>query len=246
MKTIELQEKIGKFSPRHLSSPIEERIISLQTQIESLEEKYTSDSSSANAACDYTSILVIVDKVKEFADNRQFYQLHNAIDHAVDEFKKIDAVHQDKDYILSLKILGDIKYGLNQLLNAFKVCKDSWKLVIESVDNYYKMKDKESLKQWAENLEIFGDCLEDLIKFFDFNLITKVQSIMLKIIDECSKKSPEIDIKTDTEECYRIRIRNAAGFIYRLIEFVMEEAEQEDQQILNGMTKTNYSDSFEN
>ena len=61
--------------------------------IQFLENAYSANCQNAAVAEESSEIKIIVDRAKEFADNHQFYQLHNAI---LDAFDKIESAKKRK------------------------------------------------------------------------------------------------------------------------------------------------------
>jgi hypothetical protein len=226
-------------------------LIAYIDSIATLEQNYAVDSQEATVSEEIAEIQVIVDRAKEFAAQRQFYQLQNAIFHAWDKIKTFQSARQEAGYYLPIEINNSLKEcvsihqhslqtGLRSLIDLFDLIK--W-LSKESHDrNTSRNKD---LKKWAESLETFGDYFEDNIYLFGADALERFQAIFFAIIEEFQQKPPISRTRANVRESYRIRIRNAAGFISSLIDYTVAESNAEDREILTAIATANHPAFFE-
>jgi len=215
---------------------------SLKTRIDSLNKVYLTQSTGAAEHCDYTHILTILDRTKEFSENREFYKLNNAIEHALSEIQKFleSRPTENPGFQNIIDLLGQY---INKSCESIELLKRSCEQ-LKNIDEYNILAtDEESLKTWAESLEQFGDALEDNIELFSIEALELIQSLMDYIIKKSQKKSP--NISPNVRNSYRIRIRNAAGFIYRLVEYVKELSNFDEQEILREIATANHPAFFE-
>ncbi len=216
MSSIESKERTNTSDFTDITNSIEKKTTSNQEElanlrassfpIDSLNEAYHAHSFPADAHCDYTYILTIVDRVKEFGDNRKFYELNHAVEHVLSEIKKFYESHIETDSRLE-PIFESLGQYISKHTESIRVLKDSYES-LQSISEYSPNSNEESLKTLAESLEQFGDSLEDNIEFIDIDWLKNLQLAMYRIIEESQKKS--IEIKPNTKDLYRIRIRNAA------------------------------------
>ena len=219
--------------------------------IAALEREYSVNSQAAAVSEEIAEIQVIVDRAKEFATQRQFYQLHNAIIHVLDRMKTFRVSRQESGYYLPPSISVSIKECIErhkQSLTAFsKSTSNLFSLFIwlEKRDgNINKGRNKE-LKIWAESIESFGDFLEDNIDFFSVDFLERIQRGFFPVIEEFQKKPPASKTIEKVRESYRIRIRNAAGFISNLIDYAVAESNAEEREILMEIETANHPAFFE-
>jgi hypothetical protein len=114
-----------------------------------------------------------------------------------------------------------------------------------NLDTYNENSGKKDLIKWAEALENLGDAIEDNIDFFSIDFLERIQFFVFDIILTSKKKQSNYQTRTNVKESCRIRIRNAAGFIYRLIDSVVEESDAEDREILTAIATANHPVFFE-
>jgi uncharacterized protein (DUF885 family) len=169
-------------------------------------------------------------KAKEFADSRQFYSLNDAVSHAFDKIKTFEKQHQ-----CGCQLPPDVNRVLRDYVD---ICEATSRLLSDSLDNlhdviqYNSESTTEDLQRWAQSIEKFGDVLEDSIEFFGISTLEGViQPLFLEIIEKTQKKSSGLETSDSIKDAYRIRIRNAAGFIVKLIDYTVEEATAETNEI---------------
>lgn len=226
-------------------------LIAYIDSIATLERKYAVDCQEAAVSEEVAEIQVIVDRAKEFAAQRQFYQLQNAIFHAWDKIKTFQSARQACGYYLPIEINNSLKEcvsihqhslqtGLRSLIDLFDLV--IWLSTESKNRNTNRNK---NLKKWAESLETFGDYFEDNIYLFGADALERFQVIFFAIIEEFQQKPPISKTRANVRESYRIRIRNAAGFISSLIDYTVAESNAEDREILAAIETANHPAFFE-
>lgn len=181
----------------------------------------------------------IAGNIKILFEKREWHQVYNAIDHAIFAIKSfVELNSQDATYI-DRETIAFLREKAINLYRDFRILDNNWnslKIIIAKYCSYSERDlfylEEDFLKVFSEKLETFGDKLEDYIDFFDIETLQDIQVIMSDIIDQSRKKNIAFSTPTDSKNSFRVRIRNAAGFIDRLIDFVVEESESEDQEIL--------------
>ena len=247
MAVAELIQKIDDItSPSREMSVIEDSLKLLESY-DSLEKIYSEKSLSASADCDTTHILAIVDRAREFTEKRQFYYLKNAVDHAIKEIKEFHDNHSEEGFFLPndvyTTLIKFLKIGRESLVRL-----NDGLRVLKSIDKYNAYSSKAELKRWAESLESLGDVFEDNILFFDIDTLEqKIQPLLSFAIQQSRQKNSNLN-STDIgkKDSYRIRIRNAAGFISRLIDAAIDDSDAEEEEIFKTISEANHPVFFEN
>jgi hypothetical protein len=208
--------------------------------LNSLEKTYSQNSEDAVAEEKTADIAVIVNRAEEFAKKREFYQLHNAVAHA---FEKIDALRNSDRLPEQIKssLVASIDVHKRNLEIISSSCLD-----LLDLTNYNINSSKKDLKKWAEALENLGDAFEDNLDFFSIEYLEDFRDFIFQILEISQQKDLESPTIKSGKNSYRIRIRNAAGFMCRMIDFEIEEAEAEDREILASITSANHPVFFEN
>ena len=69
----------------------------------------------------------------------------------------------------------------------------------------------------------------------------KIQPLLSIAIQQSRQKNSNLD-STDTgkKDSYRIRIRNAAGFISRLIDAAIDDSDAEEEEVFETISKANH------
>jgi hypothetical protein len=209
-----------------------------------LERSYSEDCEKAAIAEETSEIKVIAERAKEFAENRQFYKFHNALGHALEKIEIFNGSRQDDGYYLPSSIGNLLKESISLHTRNLEVILASSKLLLD-VNKYNENSSKKDLMKWAEALENLGDAIEDNIEFFSVDFLERIQLLALDIIRVSRKKQSTSQTRTNVKESCRIRIRNAAGFISRLIDSVVEESDAEDREILTAISTANHPIFFE-
>jgi hypothetical protein len=209
-----------------------------------LEKSYSEDCEKAAIAEETSEIKVIAERAKEFADNRQFYKFHNALGHALEKIEIFNSSRPEDGYYLPSSIGNLLRESISLHTKNLKVILASSKALL-NIANYSENSGKKELLKWAEALENLGDAIEDNIEFFSVDFLEQIQALSLDLIQTSRKKQSNSQTRTNVKDSCRIRIRNAAGFISRLIDSVVEESDAEDREILAAISTANHPVFFE-
>jgi hypothetical protein len=184
----------------------------------------------------------IAGNIKILFEKREWHQVYNAIDYAIFAIKNFVELNSKDATYIDLETIALLKEKAGDLYRDFRILDNNWnslKIIIAQYCSYSERDlfylGEDFLKVFSEKLETFGDKLEDYIDFFDIETLQDIQIIMSYIIEQSRKKNIAFSTPTDSKNSFRVRIRNAAGFIDRLIDFVFEESESEDKEILEAI-----------
>ncbi len=212
--------------------------------IEVLEKAYSNNCGEASLAEKTLEIKIIADRAQEFAEKHQFFRLYNAVGHAFEKIETLKNFQKDNDFNLPVNItvslVSSIKVHVESIRSLFASCQN-----IIDIKRYGDSSSKKDLARWAEALEILGDSLEDNIEFFNIENLEEIQFLMSDLVQLSRKKQSNFQTRTNVKDSYRIRIRNAAGFIFKLIDSVIEESEDEEREILAVISNANHPAFFE-
>ena len=220
------------------------QILSDSDNVACLEKNYELKSDEAVASDDTTAIKVLVDRAREFTENHLFYQLNQITEVVLIEIKKFHALHHEKGYFLPSTVYNSFKEFLSVHERTLTGLRAGVK-TLEKISEYNDFTKTDQLGEWAEGLERFGDALEDNIPFFDFETLEALLPLLYDVIKQSRKKSGTVKTIESRKESFRVRIRNAAGFLTRLIESLREESEAEDQEIMQAISTANHPVFFE-
>ncbi len=209
-----------------------------------LEISYSEDCEKAAIAEETSEIKVIAERAKEFAENRQFYKFHNALGHALEKIEIFNSSRQDNRYYLPSSIGNLLRDSISIHTRNLKVILASSKSLLD-IAKYNENSSKKDLLKWAEALENLGDAIEDNIEFFSVDFLEQIQDLALDLIRTSRRKQSNSQTRVNVKDACRIRIRNAAGFISRLIDSVVEESDAEDLEILTAIATANHPVFFE-
>jgi hypothetical protein len=209
-----------------------------------LEKSYSEDCEKAAIAEETSEIKVIAERAKEFAENRQFYKFHNALGHALEKIEIFNSSRLDNGYYLPSSIGNLLRDSISLHTRNLKVILASSKALLD-VAKYNENSNKKDLLKWAEALENLGDAIEDNIEFFSVDFLEQIQVLALDLIQTSRQKQSNSQTRVNVKDSCRIRIRNAAGFISRLIDSVVEESDAEDLEILTAISTANHPVFFE-
>jgi hypothetical protein len=212
--------------------------------VELLEKNYSEDCEKAAIAEETSEIKVIAERAKEFAEKRQFYKLRNAIGHALEKIKIFNNSRKEGGYYLPNSIGKLLKECISAHKKSLQTISDSGK-ALSGINKYNENSSKKDLIRWADALEKLGDAIEDNIDFFNIEFLEQIQVSFIYIIQVSRQKPCNSQTRVNTKESCRIRIRNAAGFISRLIDRVVEESDAEDREILAAISTANHPVFFE-
>jgi hypothetical protein len=243
----EAVKQIGEFVERVqiVEKGIEDKIQSLPPAgVRDLEQCYEVESDEALAAGHKTDIQVLVDKAREFTEKHLFYQLNQAIEAALAEITAFHNLHHSKGHFLPSRVYDDFRSFLSKHGESLADLRTGVETLRE-ITQYSDYSKTDNLGKWAEGLECFGDALEDNLPFFDFDTLEALEPLLYEVIQQAQKKSSNLKARENKKERFRIRIRNAAGFLARLIESLREESEAEDQEIMVAISTANHPAFFE-
>ena len=246
MAVAELIRKIDDITAPSREMSVIENSLELLESYDALEKNYLEKSLSASADCDKTHILAIVDRAKEFTEKRHFYYLHNAVDYAIEEIENFHHNHSKEEFFLPKDVYTTLKKFLKIHQESLIRLIDELN-ALKTIDKYNVHSSKAELKRWAENLESLGDDFEDNILFFDIDTLEhKIQPLLSFAIQQSRQKNSNLN-NTDVgkKDSYRIRIRNAAGFISRLIDAAIDDSDAEEEEILKTISEANHPVFFE-
>lgn len=247
MAVAELNQEITDITAPSREISVIKNSLALLERYDALEKNYLEKSLSASADCDKTHILAIVDRASEFTEKRHFYYLHNAVGYAIEEIKKFHDNHSKEGFFLPNDVYTTLKKFL-KIHRGSLIKLDNELNALKSIKKYNAHSSKAELKRWAENLESLGDVFEDNILFFDIDTLEhKIQPLLRLAIQQSRQKNSNLaNTDTGTKDSYRIRIRNAAGFISRLIDAAIDDSDAEEEEILKTISEANYPAFFEN
>ncbi len=209
-----------------------------------LERSYSEDCEKAAIAEETSEIKVIAERAKEFAKSRQFYKFHNALGHALEKIEIFNSSREEDSYYLSSSIGNLLRESISLHTKSLEIILSSSEALL-NLDTYNENSGKKDLIKWAEALENLGDAIEDNIEFFSIDFLERIQFFVFDVIQISKKKQSNSQTRTNITESCQIRIRNAAGFISRLIDSVVEESDAEDLEILTAIATANHPVFFE-
>lgn len=194
--------------------------------IEVLEKVYSNNCGEASLAEKTSEIKIIADRAQEFAEKHQFFRLYNAVSHAFEKIETLKNSQKDNDFNLPKSINTSLINSITIHVKSIKALFVSCQNIID-IRRYTDNSSKKDLIRWAEALEILGDSLEDNIEFFNIENLEEIQFLMSDLVQLSRNKQSDFKTRINVKDSYRIRIRNAAGFIFKLIDSVIEESEEE-------------------
>jgi hypothetical protein len=241
----EAVNQIYEFIEKVIEKGIEDKLQNLSdTRLDSLEQSYRQDSDAAVAADHKATIQVLVDKARKFTEKHLFYQLNQVTEHALSEIKSFRKLHYAKGYLLPSEVFGDLRSFLSVHERTLVNLREGLE-VLQEIREFSEFTKTDKLGEWAEKLEMFGDALEDNIPFFNIETLERLQPLLYDVIKQARKKSAHWKSDEHKKEGFRVRIRNAAGFLVRLIDSLREESEVEDQEIMEAISTANHPVFFE-
>jgi hypothetical protein len=213
--------------------------------IKLLESAYSNNSDDAAAHEELAEIRVIIDKANEFARNRQFCELYNASQYCICKIKDFQSLRDEKAY----KLPHDVYFNLRKLIDIHVRSLDIMLNGLQAF-NSFCLRDIQHSKTkemgiWANALESLGDALEDNIDLISLDLLQGIQPLFWSAIEKTQKKPLEEQTRHNKWDSYRIRIRNAAGFISRLIDYRVEESDKEENELLSAIANANHPIFFD-
>jgi hypothetical protein len=209
-----------------------------------LERSYSEDCEKAAIAEETSEIKVIAERAKEFAETRRFYKFHNALGHALEKIEIFNSSRKEDGYYLPSSIGNLLRESISLHTRSLEIILSSSKALL-NLDTYNENSGKKDLLKWAEALENLGDAIEDNIDFFSIDFLEQIQMLALDLIQKSRRKQSSSQTRVNVKDSCRIRSRNAAGFISRLIDRVVEESDAEDREILAAISTANHPIFFE-
>lgn len=205
-----------------------------------LEKNYHDDSLSAKVSDSKTQIQCIVDRIIEFTNKRQFYQIFQATYEVIELIRE----HQKNisEHKLNNEIFTSIRKGLAVHRESLEVMKNAAANLV-NLDIFNGNNNKKDSKRWAENLEVLGEKLEDNLPFFSSEVFNSLEAICQSIVLKCRNKDSN-GYKYKRED-WRRRMRYSAGFILNLIESARDDAIEEDKEVIQDFLNASQS-SFKN
>jgi hypothetical protein len=206
-----------------------------------LETTYQIDSPLAEAADSRTHIQSIVDRIEEFTRKRQFYQQQQAIEAVLTKIKEHHSAFSVET--LESKIFTSIKAGLNSHFRSVEIMQKSAN-ALTTISKLNQSSSRRDLENWAKNLESFSEEIEDNLPFFSTKVFDELAIMCEEIIIKCRQKR-ESNFK---REEFRRRLRYAAGFLLNIIEIAQQEAEEEDEEIIQSffaISQSSLKDAWE-
>jgi hypothetical protein len=205
---------------------------------------YSEDCEKAAIAEETSEIKVIAERAKDFAENRQFYKFYNALGHALEKIELFNSSRKDDGYYLPSSIGNLLRESISLHTRNLEIILASSQALLD-VGKYNENSSKKDLIKWSEALENLGDAIEDNIEFFSVDFLEQIQLLALDLIRTSRRKQSNSQTRVNVKDSCRIRIRNAAGFISRLIDSVVEESDTEDREILAAIASANHPVFFE-
>jgi hypothetical protein len=212
--------------------------------INSLEKNYSEDCEKAAVSEEILDIKIIADKAKQFAENRKFYKLHNAVGHACSKIESFKNTRQINGYGLPSVITNSLIDSIKIHTRSLDILGTGFRNIVD-ISRYSENSNKKDLKRWAEALEGVGNALEDNLEFFSLDLLEEFQVSLFKVIQVSQHKLSTSTTRLDAKDSYRIRVRNSAGFLSRLIDLAIAESDEEDCEILTAIVNANHPVFFE-
>ncbi|PSB54803.1 hypothetical protein [Chamaesiphon polymorphus] len=212
--------------------------------INSLEKNYSKDCEKAAVSEEISEIKIIADKAKEFAENRKFYKLHNAVGHAWSKIESFKNTRQINGYGLPFAISNSLTASIGIHTRSLEILVNGFRNIVD-ISRYSENSNKKDLKRWAEALEAVGNALEDNLEFFSLDLLEEFQTLLFKVIQVSQQKSSNSQTRSDVKDSYRIRVRTSAGFLSSLIDFALAESDEEDCEMLTAIANANHPVFFE-
>ncbi len=212
--------------------------------IEVLEKAYSTNCGEASLAEKTSEIKIIADRVQEFTEKHQFFRLYNAVGHAFEKIETLKNSQKDNNFNLpksiNISLISSITVHMESRRTLFVSCQN-----IIDIKRYGDNSSKKDLIRWAEALETLGDSLEDNIEFFNIENLEEIQILISDLVQLSRKKQSNFQTRTNVKDSYQIRIRNTAGFIFQLIDSVIEESEEEEREVLAVISNANHPAFFE-
>lgn len=233
MTTLEIRQEVEDVQKRlneldWLAETVSQRLQVSQENRASLEEQFKAVSNIAELGDETTRLQRLADEIKEFIQERKFYQLEQVLGVTVDEAIKFIECFRSP---IPVEVFDAITAGIESRQKSLKLLLSTSKR-LSLISEISKDSTDKELQRCASNLEIFAEEIEDNLPFLSAEVFSQLETFFEAIVLEFRRKGE--DAKSKRESCRR-RIRFAAGFILDLVEITREEAIEEDEEILRSM-----------
>ncbi len=213
--------------------------------VDSLESIYSDESIDASLSEGVNEIRAILNKASDFAERRQYTELYYANQncaHKINEFYSLAKTH---DHKIPKSLYKELRALINIHIRSLDVFLNSL-LAIRNFDSYSVEHSRtKDLEAWANALESLGDVMEENIGLISIKILQDIQPLFWMGIERSQHKTFERRTRVNRKDSYRIRIRNASGFISSLIDYVVEQSRMEEDQMMLAVATANHPIIFE-
>lgn len=199
-----------------------------KTDQEYLEECFSLSAINAELAEKKTDILCVIDQIKEFIKAQRFYELSQAITHAVDLIDEYASMESP------LRFEVDIHQTLIDGLEAYNSFLNKVKAAFRCITSLQGDISYGKLNRFVNHLEILAELLEFNHPFFSYEALVVIEHLSVAIIESCREDKGKYSIQSKTETNRR-RLRYAAGFILNLFDDLEIETEREEKQVRSAL-----------
>jgi hypothetical protein len=214
--------------------------------VESLESIYSDESVDASLSEGVNEIRAILDKSTDFAEKRQYTELYHANQHCAYKINEFHSLAKTRGHKIPKEIYKKLRSLIDIHINSLDVFLNSL-LAIKNFDSYSVEHSRtKDLELWANALESLGDVMEDNIGLISIEILQDIQPLFWIGIERSQHKTFERRTRVNRKDSYRIRIRNASGFISSLIDNVVEQSEIEEDRMMLAVATANHPIVFEN
>jgi hypothetical protein len=190
-----------------------------------LEKQFQDVSDTAAVADEITRLQRLADEIREFTKKRKFYQLNQIATVAINEVKSF---HQNFSEAAPEEIFDALDMGISALKTSLDLMLQTTQQ-LQAIDELNENSSLKKLRNWAINLEILAEELEDNLPFLSAEAFECLTSLGETLVLKSHKRGEDAKTKRERE---RRRIRFAAGFILNLVEMAREEAAKEDEEVI--------------
>lgn len=193
-----------------------------------LEKQFLDGSDAAEIADEVTRLQRLASEIRQFTEEKKFYQLKQVTDVTLDEVKSF---HERFYEVLPGEIFESLEAGIKASRTSLNLMLTAVKR-LGSINQLNEASSEKELRIWATNLEILGEEVENNLPFFSSEVFECLERISETVVLKSRKKEENAKTK---REGYRRRLRFAAGFILNLVETAREEAVEEDEELFQDM-----------
>jgi len=194
----------------------------------SLERQFCDVSDEATASDEITRLQRLADEIREFTLNKKLYQLKQVIGVTLDEAKSFCETFSQP---LPDCIFTALSEGIETLIKSLKLAQQSAEK-LKFIENFDENSSEKQLRNWAINLEILAEELENCLPFITLEILESIEKNCETIVLKARRKGKDAKTK---RESYRRRLRFAAGFVLNLVEMTRENALAEDEEVLQAL-----------